>query len=187
MQARGDSHADNSHAGATARVGLSCAVAGSRSGCWSRSRRRVLCGWVGGTRRGHKYCLGDGRGEQADRLRRGRTLSEDSAREKLEGGCIRISRSRSSRSVASGTVRGSGSGLRFCCRRSGSFTSAVRCSRSPSCGSSCCSSSCSCGSRSGGRGTGCLGRCRHSLLYRLRDRLSSGVALALSFPFRSSL
>lgn len=85
MQARGDSHADDSHAAATARVGLSCAVAGSCSGRRSLSRR-VLCGRVVDTRRGHKHCLGDGRWEQADRLRRGWTLSEDGAREKLEGG-----------------------------------------------------------------------------------------------------
>lgn len=85
MQARGDSHADDSHAGATARISLSCAVAGSCAGRWSL-RRRVLCGRVVDTRRGHKHCLSDGRGEQADRLRRGRALSEDGAREELEGG-----------------------------------------------------------------------------------------------------
>lgn len=85
MQARGNSHADDSHAGTAARIGLSCAVTGS---CARRRslRSRILCSRVVDTWRGHVHCLSNGRGEQADRLRRGRALGEDGTREELEGG-----------------------------------------------------------------------------------------------------
>lgn len=84
MQARGDSHADDSHAAASARVGLSCAVTGSCTGRRSLSSR-VLCSRVVDTRRGDENSLGDGRGKQADGLRRGGALGEYGTRQELEG------------------------------------------------------------------------------------------------------
>lgn len=84
MQARGDSHADDSHAAAATRIGLSCAVAGSCTGRRSLCRR-ILCGRVVHTGRGHEHRLSNGRGKQADRLRRGRALGEHGTREELEG------------------------------------------------------------------------------------------------------
>lgn len=204
MQARGDSHADDSHAAAaTTRIGLSCAV--TRSCAGRRSLRgRILCGRVIDTRRGHVHRLSDGRGKQADRLRRGWALGEDGTREELEGrsegtgsvymlrGCgpypnskdsrIRIG---SSRSVASGTVRGSS--LRGCCRRGGLRSGVVRCPRALW---GCSSRSRFSGgavrcSRGGGRRVRCLGRRRHGLLNRLGDRLCCGVTVPLSLSLSS--
>lgn len=86
MKARRDSHADDSDAGtaAAARICLSRAITRSCSG-GRILRSRVRRGGVG-TRLGHEDCLGNGRWQKADDLRRGRALGEDSSRQELEGG-----------------------------------------------------------------------------------------------------
>lgn len=193
MKACGDSHTDNSHASAAAHIRLSCAITGSCAGGRVLRGRvlrgRIRRGGVGGTRLGHEHCLGNGRREKADDLRRRGALGEDGSREELElrsdvkglvhvlrayrsisnsqDSRVRVGGSRCGRSVASRAVRRST--LRGCCsrgrcRRGGFSSGAVRCSRGR------------------GRRVRCLGPCCHGLLYRLGDRLCCGItALALSF------